>query len=352
MKTIFLTGEKITNNSASIIRLKYIINGFEQFGRVTELHSLSLKYDGNFFLKLLSLLLRFLNTISIAFKLSTCDEVYFYGRYGGGLVILSQILGKKIIMERTEYPQSILEPNSSRRVKRLDRLYINDLKKADLFVTCSQALYKFYISNNEYKAKLAFVPIIAGTMKSEPNINAQELKFSYCGYMGGNKDGVDLLIQQFSHFHRFHPEYKLELIGSGPEKDIVRLKSIVEELNLSDFVEFRGKVSHDEVKRLISSAKILLLARPSNLQAEGGFPSKLVDYMGTGNPVICTRVGEIDSVFNEHELIFVDTVEQLSDKILDVVDNYSEYKKVGLSGYKAIYKYRTESIVRDIIDAI
>ncbi|MEZ8379105.1 glycosyltransferase [Vibrio splendidus] len=352
MKTIFVTGEKLTNNSAAIIRLKYIISGFEQFGRVTEIYSLSLRYDSNFLYKLISLLHRFIRTMLISIRLVNCDEVYFYGRCGGFLVTFSKILGKTIIMERTEYPSSLLQPESSNRVKRLDKLYLYDVKKADLFVTCSKALYDFYISNNNYKSKFVFVPIIAGSIELEPSINRQELKLSYCGYMGGDKDGVDLLIQQFAIFHRFHPEYKLELIGSGPEKDVARLKNIVEELNLSDSVEFKGKVSHGEVKRLISTAKILLLARPNNLQAKGGFPSKLVDYMSTANPVVCTRVGEIDSVFDEHELIFVDTIEQLSAKILDVVRNYDKYQSVGASGYKAIYKYRTTNIVRDIIDAI
>jgi len=40
-------------------------------------------------------------------------------------------------------------------------------------------------------------------------------------------------------------------------------------------------------------AKILALARPKSKVADAGFPSKLTEYLSTGNPVVVTRVGEI-----------------------------------------------------------
>ena len=38
---------------------------------------------------------------------------------------------------------------------------------------------------------------------------------------------------------------------------------------------------------------MLVLARPDNIQAKGGFPTKLGEYLATGNPVVVTKVGEI-----------------------------------------------------------
>ena len=44
---------------------------------------------------------------------------------------------------------------------------------------------------------------------------------------------------------------------------------------------------------MLVNAEALVLARPDNIQAQYGFPTKLGEYLLTGNPVVVTSVGEI-----------------------------------------------------------
>ena len=45
--------------------------------------------------------------------------------------------------------------------------------------------------------------------------------------------------------------------------------------------------------KYLCNAKLLALARPDSIQAQGGFPTKLGEYLATGRPVVVTKVGEI-----------------------------------------------------------
>lgn len=62
-----------------------------------------------------------------------------------------------------------------------------------------------------------------------------------------------------------------------------------------------GDVHRDKVPELLCRSKILALARPDNLQSEGGFPTKLGEYLSTGNLVIITDVGDIPFYLKDGE---------------------------------------------------
>ena len=49
----------------------------------------------------------------------------------------------------------------------------------------------------------------------------------------------------------------------------------------------------------------MALARPTNKQAEGGFPTKLGEYLATGNTVVVTNVGEIGEFLHDKVNAFV-----------------------------------------------
>lgn len=45
--------------------------------------------------------------------------------------------------------------------------------------------------------------------------------------------------------------------------------------------------------QMLKNAEALVLDRPNSLQAQYGFPTKLGEYLLTGNPVVVTKVGDI-----------------------------------------------------------
>lgn len=158
----------------------------------------------------------------------------------------------------------------------------------------------------------------------------------YCGKVGLYKDGVNDLITAFSIVHQQIKYVKLKIIGgfaSSEDEKILREK--VHELALDDVVEFTGKVFPSEMPQLLYNAEVLALARPNNIQAKYGFPSKLGEYLFTGNPVVLTRVGEIDHFVKDREsCVFAkpDNPDDFAEKLLWTLKNPEVARSIGTKG--------------------
>jgi len=86
----------------------------------------------------------------------------------------------------------------------------------------------------------------------------------------------------------------------------------------------------------------LVLPRPDSLQAQHGFPTKLGEYLATGNPTLVTSVGEIPDYLTDNLNCYMavpGNVESLKNKLLEIIENYQKAKKVGLQGRKTAEIY-------------
>lgn len=164
---------------------------------------------------------------------------------------------------------------------------------------------------------------------------------AYCGTISMHKDGVDDLITAFEKVHRSHPEYKLYLIGAfealyGEEQAV---RNLVTKLGLDDAVVFTGRVKPSEIPVLLASATILALARPVNEQTKYGFPTKLGEYLCTGNPIVLTAVGEIGDYMHDREncvLAQPGNPVDFAEKLDWVISHYDEAVAYGKTGKKLI----------------
>ena len=167
--------------------------------------------------------------------------------------------------------------------------------------------------------------------------SANEGKFiSYCGRISYYKDGVNDLIQAFKLVHERYPGYKLKIIGAF-ENDSVEadLKKLVTDLCLVDSVVFTGLIGPDELPYHLVNSEILALARPNNVQAQYGFPTKLGEYLSTGNPVVVTAVGEIPMYIKHLDnglLAKPGDPTDFSEKLLYLIEHPEESKFIGIRG--------------------
>lgn len=89
-------------------------------------------------------------------------------------------------------------------------------------------------------------------------------------------------------------DVKLYIIGKTPlTEQKFDNYLLIKRLNLEDRVVFTGVVSAKEMPQLLVNADVLALDRPDNKQAKYGFPTKLGEYLLSGNPVVVTSVGDI-----------------------------------------------------------
>ena len=155
-------------------------------------------------------------------------------------------------------------------------------------------------------------------------------------YVSNFKDGVDVLLQSFALLTQKRKDVRLYILGKTPKEcDKSKNESIIEEHNLRELVYMPGEVSGQEMPNYLKNAQVLTLARPDNIQAKYGFPTKLGEYLLTGNPVLLTDVGEMNSFLqNGYSCIFAkpDDPVDFSEKLLWILDHPVEAAEIGRRG--------------------
>ena len=161
---------------------------------------------------------------------------------------------------------------------------------------------------------------------------------TYCGTVSPEKDGVNILLQSFKQVLVKHCDYMLRIIGRGETEQIMaQVKSLAKELSIEDKVVFTGLVPYTEMPSLLVESEILALARPDTAFAKYGFPTKLGEYLCTGNPVVVTNVGEIGNYLTDNlncVMARPDSVEDFAEKLCWTIENSEEGKRIGAEGRK------------------
>ena len=173
---------------------------------------------------------------------------------------------------------------------------------------------------------------------------------AYCGTASNTKDGVDQLIRAFSLVVKRHPDYKLYIIGSTPsKKQRFNNLELVEELGIKESIVFTGIIAAHQMPQMLMNAEILALDRPYNLQAKYGFPTKLGEYLLTGNPVVVTRVGDIPLFLTDGESALIaepDNPQSFADKLCWAIEHPKEGALIGTAGKcvaEQAFNYLTET---------
>jgi glycosyltransferase involved in cell wall biosynthesis len=255
------------------------------------------------------------------------DSVFLYGGYTYQLLI-AWILHRKsnVFCEITEHPEINKSSTQCRLLNNLNALFV-----------ISKSLQQYFINVGVNADKVFVVNMFVDTTRFNTLIkNSKEKYIAYCGAVSCDKDGVDILIKAFAKFCNHHNEYKLYVIGKGMAEDTIpTLRRLAGELGVENKVVFTGYLPQDAVPSMLYNASILALARPNNLQAQNGFPTKLGEYLATGNPVVVTCVGDIPIFLRDSENAFLaqpNDDAEFADKLIWIAENYERAQVVGMKG--------------------
>jgi glycosyltransferase involved in cell wall biosynthesis len=158
----------------------------------------------------------------------------------------------------------------------------------------------------------------------------------FIGVMNNAKDGIDILIDAFATIAFDYPELFLYLFGFYHYDTPGHLKQI-NELGLGNRIFYKGEVGRDEIPGILINAELLALPRPDSKQAQGGFPTKLGEYLAIGKPVCVTKVGEIPDYLEDEVSAFMaepGSVDSFADAMRRTLSDPELAKKVGANGRK------------------
>lgn len=282
-------------------------------------------------------------------------DTVLYHTFFPALFVIGSVPGLNILIENNEYPPFIF--GKSKFGKFCLRRYLRVAKKAKQIFVISKRLREYFVSQGVSPDIVQVLNMTVDTERFEGLVK-QPVKcryIAYCGTVSNYKDGVNVLLEAFAIVASKVPDVNLYILGGMPYEEDRRLNlRIVRENRLEDRVYMPGVVSADVLPQYLKNADVLALARPDNVQAAYGFPTKLGEYLLTGNPVVVTRVGELDDFLRDKEsCLFArpDSVEDFAAQLLWVLANPDEAKRIGENGKRVAercfnYSVEAQKIVR------
>jgi glycosyltransferase involved in cell wall biosynthesis len=266
-------------------------------------------WEDNFFVRNINKIKGLFNTIFIIRKIKKKHslKVLFYATEPWDelfLFVFLKTMKVRIIRDCSEIPSFIID---EKKAIKLNRFFLKlRIKMYDDIIVISDYLNSYY-SEIFPKKQIFQIPILVDMerfKKTEPKKQPTKI-ITYVGYMIGNKDGLENLIEAMVLVVERNKNVQLHLVGSGPEKDMIRLRNKVKTLNLCNNISFLGKKNSQEIPSILFQSDLLVLARPDNSQAKAGFPTKLGEYLASRKPVVITTTGEIPKYLKHNESAYL-----------------------------------------------
>lgn len=143
-------------------------------------------------------------------------------------------------------------------------------------------------------------------------------------------------------------KYELHIYGTGPLLDLVK-----EYQSKYKNIVYCGYLKNKEIKRVLSQADILLNIRISNSYTDiFGFPSKLIEYILSGTPIVSTNFKTLPEEISKFLYIVKDeTPESIANEILKLEKFDSNFiNENSKLAYDYIFNnYNYENIVKEMI---
>lgn len=156
----------------------------------------------------------------------------------------------------------------------------------------------------------------------------------------------DLLIKAFSNVNIKFPNTRLLILGKGEQANLLKLAN---ELSISDKIHFAGFQKNPW--KWVSKAQLFVLT-----SCWEGLPCVISETMALNVPIVSTdcpsgpkemlMYGQLGTLAN------TDDVEDITNKIIYAIENYSESKNKAKEAITNLYRYEPKSVTGQYIDLV
>ena len=224
--------------------------------------------------------------------------------YNGGswfinrLIILCRRRGIRLIVDCTEWYASQSLPGGKFGVPFLD----NELRMRHFNVTANRViaissyLERYYLQRG---CNVLRVPPLVDLQDEKWQVNyrlpadGDILQIVYAG-TPGKKDLLGNALRGLNTLREEGLSVKLHLVGPSREEVSECLGSDAPILDMmADMIVLHGRVPQSDVPHILATADYSVLLRPLERYAQAGFPTKLVESLAAGVPVIANPTSDI-----------------------------------------------------------
>lgn len=200
---------------------------------------------------------------------------------------------------------------------------------SDGLIVISRHLERKYTG---YGVPMVRIPIAAEVSDKRSSRPRHALvRIAYAGTYAA-KDGIHILLEAYQQVRKEYPDCVLCLAGGSKSP-------------LGDFppeliggVDYVGYLSEGAFYQFLNDADILCMTRMNSAFANAGFPFKLGEYLATGNPVVASRISDLEEYLTDRQdvmLVEPENVNELSNALLYLLRNPEQARALGLKGCRA-----------------
>lgn len=251
------------------------------------------------------------------------------------------------------FPQPLFTyTNKNKKLERI-ALFIQKyiLKKTDLILPINTYMLNYLKNRNVEESKLYTLPMGVNHDTFSPNQKNEKLRsrynlhgnkiFIYVGTMDKSRN-LEVIIKAFALVKKNIEKTKLLMVGEGNGKE--ELEELSRKLNIENDTLFVGKVPYSEVLEYINLADIGLCPVPPLPMFIMSSPTKILEYLSTGIPVIGNReIIEVrDVITSSNGGLLVDfDFQSFAECMLQLVENDKMRRMMGKKGREWVISHRS-----------
>jgi len=244
-----------------------------------------------------------------------------------------------------------------RIIKWLERISI---KFADHAIAVHKPHLDLLVNHGNPKSKFVVLlnvadPKIFNSKINQPNRNDGEFRLIYHGLLA-KRCGVDIAIKAISIVKEKIPNIKFHIYGEGDY--LGELFLLTQKLNLDKWVYFSRKfVPLEEIATFIANSDIGVVPNRKDSFTCYILPTKLLEYVAMGKPVIASRTKVVEEYFDGSMIRFFQAGDErdLAEQICDLYYHPQKRKELVRNSGRFNQKYNWEcqrKIYCEVIDRL
>ncbi len=258
------------------------------------------------------------------------------------IAMIFKLFGKKFLFDHHDINPELYEAKFGRR----DFFYKVMLawerwtfKLADVSIATNESYKKIAIERGKMNPEKVFVvrsgPKLDRLKIIPPEDNLKNGRDFLVGYVGvmGRQEGIDYLLRSASYIvHELkRTDVHFGLVGGGTE--LSSMKEYAEELNVSEYVTFTGRVSDEEMLKMLNTADVCVNPDVANEMNDKSTMNKIMEYMALSKPIVQFDLTEGRFSAQEASLYANKNDEKdLAEKIIQLLDDRNLRQKMGEYG--------------------
>ena len=267
------------------------------------------------------------------------DDIFVVGAF-------FKLLGKKFLFDHHDINPELYEAKFGRRDffykvmlwwERLTFFF------ADVSIATNESYRKIAIERGRMSPEKVFV-VRSGPKLDRLRIippveslkNGRRFLVGYVGTMG-QQEGIDYLLRSISHIvrERGRTEIQFGLVGGGPS--LQDMQAYAQELGVSDYVTFPGRVPDHELLEMLNTADVCVNPDVANEMNDKSTMNKIMEYMALGKPIVQFDLTEGRFSAQQASLYAKQNDEvDFAEKILELIDNEALRKEMGEFGRQRV----------------